>query len=49
MKEEALTMFRRAVEVGYSNPDWAANDSDLACIHDHPEFKRIINEVMHRG
>ena len=49
MKEEALTMFRRAVEVGYSNPDWAANDSDLACIHDHPDFKRIINEVLHRG
>ena len=49
MKEEALNMFRRAVEVGYSNPDWAANDSDLACIHDHPDFKRIINEVLHRG
>jgi serine/threonine protein kinase/tetratricopeptide (TPR) repeat protein len=49
MKEEALTMFRRSVEVGYSNPDWAANDSDLASIHEEPEFKRIINEVLHRG
>jgi len=49
MKEEALTMFRRSVEVGYSNPDWAAHDSDLACIHNDPEFKRIINEVLHRG
>ncbi len=49
MKEEALLMFRRAVESGFSNPDWAARDSDLACIHDDPEFKRIISQDLHRG
>jgi tetratricopeptide (TPR) repeat protein len=49
MKEEALAMFRRAVEVGWSNPDWAQRDSDLACIHNDPEFKRIIAEKLHRG
>ncbi len=49
MKEEALLMFRRAVESGFSNPDWAARDSDLACIHDDPEFQRIISQDLHRG
>ena len=49
MKEEALLMFRRAVESGFSNPDWAARDSDLACLHDDPEFKRIISQDLHRG
>ncbi len=49
MKEEALLMFRRAVESGFSNPDWAARDSDLACIHDDPEFKRILSHDLHRG
>jgi len=49
MKEEALLMFRRAVESGFSNLDWAARDSDLACIHEDPEFKRIITQDLHRG
>ena len=49
MKQETLAMFRRSVEVGFSNPDWAARDSDLAFIHDDPEFKRIIQENLHRG
>ena len=49
MKEEALLMFRRAVESGFSNPDWAARDSDLACLHEDPEFKRIISQDLHRG
>ena len=49
MKEEALLMFRRAVESGFSNLDWAARDSDLACIHEDAEFKRIITQDLHRG
>ncbi len=49
MKDEALLMFRRAVESGFSNPDWAARDSDLACLHEDPEFKRIISHDLHRG
>jgi tetratricopeptide (TPR) repeat protein len=49
MKAEALSMFRRSVEVGYSNPDWASQDSDLACIHGDPEFKRILRENLRHG
>ena len=44
MKAEALATFKKAVGAGYSNPDWAARDNDLACIHDDPEFQRIIKE-----
>ncbi|HYL67894.1 MAG TPA: protein kinase [Candidatus Limnocylindria bacterium] len=44
MKAEALATFKKAFEAGYSNPDWAARDNDLACIHDDPEFQRLIKE-----
>ncbi len=42
MKAEALTMFRRAIEAGYRNPDYAARDDDLSCLRDDPEFQRLI-------
>jgi hypothetical protein len=42
MKPEALAMFRRAVEAGYRNPEYAARDEDLSCLHDDPEFQRLI-------
>jgi tetratricopeptide (TPR) repeat protein len=42
MKPEALVMFRRAVEAGYRNPEYAARDEDLSCLHDDPEFQRLI-------
>jgi non-specific serine/threonine protein kinase len=45
MKAEALATFKKAVEAGYHNPDWAARDNDLACIHDDPEFQRLIKEI----
>jgi serine/threonine protein kinase/cytochrome c-type biogenesis protein CcmH/NrfG len=44
MKAEALATLKKAVEAGYHNPDWAARDNDLACIHDDPEFQRLIKE-----
>jgi hypothetical protein len=44
MKQEALATFRWAIEAGYRNPQWAARDKDLACLHDDPEFARLINE-----
>jgi adenylate cyclase len=48
MKAEALGTFKRAVEAGYHNPDWAARDNDLACLHDDPEFKLLIKEPGRR-
>jgi Flp pilus assembly protein TadD len=49
MKAEALETLKRAVEAGYSNSDWAARDNDLACIHDDPEFKRLIKEAQRKN
>ena len=42
MKAESLSLFRRCVEAGYRNPEHAARDEDLTCLHDDPEFKRLI-------
>lgn len=43
MKAEALATLKKAANAGYYNPEWAARDNDLACLHDDPEFQRLIN------
>jgi serine/threonine protein kinase/Flp pilus assembly protein TadD len=43
-KAEALEALKKAFAAGYSNPAWAANDTDLDCLHDDPEFHRLIQE-----
>jgi non-specific serine/threonine protein kinase len=42
MQEEALIALKRAAEAGFSEWDLAARDSDLACLRDEPEFKRLL-------
>jgi hypothetical protein len=42
-KREALETFRKAVMAGYSNVDWAKRDSDLQCLHDEPEFIKLVS------
>jgi tetratricopeptide (TPR) repeat protein len=42
MKEEALIALKRAAEAGFSEWDLAARDSDLACLREEPEFKRLL-------
>ena len=37
-------MLRKAIAAGYHNIDWIKRDSDLACLRDEAEFKRIIEE-----
>jgi tetratricopeptide (TPR) repeat protein len=44
MKPEALAMLKRATEVGHLNLAWVSRDSDLACLHDDPEFKKLVGE-----
>jgi TolB-like protein/predicted Ser/Thr protein kinase len=43
-KEKALEMLKRAVAVGYHNFDWIARDCDLACLHEEPGFKQLLEE-----
>ncbi|MFB3922691.1 MAG: protein kinase [Terriglobia bacterium] len=44
-KSEALDHLKKAWEAGYVNLEWAARDPDLACLHDDPEFRRLIGAV----
>ena len=41
-KAAALETIKKAFAAGYSNKDWAAQDTDLDCLHDEPEFQRLV-------
>jgi serine/threonine protein kinase/Flp pilus assembly protein TadD len=41
-KPEALETIKKAFAAGYGNTNWAANDSDLSCLHDDSEFRRLV-------
>ena len=41
-KAEALETFKKAVAAGYVNLNWASKDSDLDCLHDDPEFQKLV-------
>jgi serine/threonine protein kinase/tetratricopeptide (TPR) repeat protein len=45
---EALAVLRKATELGYSNWDWIARDTDLACLQGNPEFVRLIEAGRNR-
>jgi tetratricopeptide (TPR) repeat protein len=44
-KLDALALLRRARDAGYSNFEWALRDPDLACVHDDPEFQRLVGKA----
>ncbi len=41
-KEDALLLLSRAKDAGFFNIDWASKDPDLVCLHDEPEFKKLV-------
>jgi serine/threonine protein kinase/Flp pilus assembly protein TadD len=41
-KAEALETLKKSFAAGYGNWDWAANDTDLDCLHDDPEFQKLV-------
>jgi tetratricopeptide (TPR) repeat protein len=41
-KAEALDTLKKAVAAGYGNLNWAARDTDLDCLHDDPEFRKLV-------
>ena len=41
-KAEALDALKKAFAAGWGNKDWAANDSDLECLHEDPEFQKLV-------
>jgi non-specific serine/threonine protein kinase len=43
-KEKTFASLKKATELGYSNWDWIARDTDLSCLHGDPEFDKLIAE-----
>jgi serine/threonine protein kinase/Flp pilus assembly protein TadD len=41
-KVEAFETLKKAFVAGYGNRDWAAKDSDLDCLHEDPEFWKLV-------
>lgn len=41
-KVEALETLKKAIGAGYGNLNWAARDSDFECLHDSPEFRKLV-------
>jgi non-specific serine/threonine protein kinase len=41
-KADALGTLRQAFVAGFGNRDWASKDSDLDCLHDDPEFQKLV-------
>ncbi|MHB8500642.1 MAG: protein kinase domain-containing protein [Candidatus Acidiferrales bacterium] len=41
-KAEALETLKKALAAGYGNLNWAARDSDLDCLHEDAEFRRLV-------
>jgi non-specific serine/threonine protein kinase len=41
-KAAALETIKKSFAAGYSNKDWAAQDTDLDCLHDEPEFQKLV-------
>ena len=49
MKDEALAMLAKSAETGFSDFEWASRDPDLACLHEEPEFKRVLEMWKPKG
>ncbi|MGC2638038.1 MAG: protein kinase [Acidobacteriaceae bacterium] len=43
-KADALETLKKAVTAGYGNLDWMAKDPDLDCLHDEPEFLKLVGK-----
>ncbi|MGA7918893.1 MAG: tetratricopeptide repeat protein, partial [Candidatus Acidiferrales bacterium] len=41
-RAEALETLKKAITAGYNNLNWAAKDTDFDCLHDDPEFQRLV-------
>jgi serine/threonine protein kinase/Flp pilus assembly protein TadD len=41
-KVEALETLKKAIAAGYGNLNWASRDSDLDCLHEDAEFRKLV-------
>jgi len=47
-KADALRALHRAVELGYDDHRWMADDSDLDCLKDSPGFQALLEQLKPR-
>jgi len=48
-KTDALRSLQRAVELGYRDFDWMAQDPDLEDLKEHPEFTALLEQLKPQG
>lgn len=48
-KREALDVLWKTCAAGDTNWDWIARAPDLACLHEEPEFQRLLEEDKQKG
>lgn len=48
-KPQAMRALRKAVDLGYDDPDFLYQDSDLACLHSLKSFRNLIEELKLRS
>ena len=41
-KTEAFATLKKALAAGYGNLNWASRDTDLDCLHDNAEFRKLV-------
>ena len=44
-KDKAIDALRKAWKAGFTDADWVRRDSDLAILHDHPEFDELYPPI----
>ncbi len=44
-KADALRALRRAIELGYDDHHWMADDADLECLKNSPEFQALLRTL----
>ena len=48
-REEALASLRRAIELGYDDPDFLRSDDDLSSLREDPEFLALLRILEQPG
>lgn len=43
--DQAVKWLRKAIDAGYDDAEWMANDTDLDNIREHPKFKDMLREL----
>jgi serine/threonine protein kinase len=47
-RDESLASLKKAIGAGFVAIEYAERDPDLACLHGHPEFEKLLEELRHK-